>query len=248
MGTVKRQFAYKADDAEGEETLEVLTGAARLNRWMYTTATAPLEGHLIEVGSGIGNISAQCLEAGRTMTLSDIRPQYVARLRERFAGHAKLAGVIELDLVADDFAQRYAEHLGRYDGLFALNVVEHIEDDVRALRNAASLLRPGGRMVILVPAFEALYNRLDAALHHYRRYTRATLTSAMAEAGLTVERSHYFNAAGMLGWFVSGRVQGNRTIPPWQVRVYEALVPVFQLIDAVVRPWLGLSVVAVARR
>jgi 2-polyprenyl-3-methyl-5-hydroxy-6-metoxy-1,4-benzoquinol methylase len=248
MGTVVRQFDFKTFDAEGEETLEVLTGAHRLNRWQYEIATRHLSGELIEIGSGIGNISAQCLEAGLSLTLSDIRLQYCERLQERFAGQPTLRGVLELDLVAPDFEQRYAAHLGRYDGLFSLNVIEHIEDDVLALRNAKLLLKPGGRMLILVPAFEQLYNRLDLALYHYRRYTRSSLSAALAASGMQIEHSHYFNAAGMAGWFLSGRLQGNRTIPGWQIHVYNALVPVFRLIDVFTQPWLGLSVVALARR
>ena len=63
------------------------------------------------------------------------------------------------------------------DVLVMLNVLEHIEDDVLALRNAYKLLKPGGSLVIEVPAYQYLYDSYDAQLHHFRRYTSSALAS-----------------------------------------------------------------------
>ena len=82
-------------------------------------------------------------------------------------------------------------------------MLEHIEDDRGALRGAASLVRPGGRVVVFVPAFPFAAGRFDRAIGHHRRYTKATLTAAYEEAGLEVETMRYVNAPGLPAWFVS---------------------------------------------
>ncbi len=76
-------------------------------------------------------------------------------------------------------------------GLF--DVLEHIEDDAGSLAALAGRLRPGGRILVTVPAFKWLWSQHDDRHHHFRRYSRATLGQAANDAGLTVEHSFYFN-------------------------------------------------------
>jgi len=77
------------------------------------------------------------------------------------------------------------------DVLVMLNVLEHIEDDVHALRKVFNLLKPGGILVVEVPAGPALYDSYDAELHHFRRYSATDLSQKLTAAGLKVgRRSH----------------------------------------------------------
>jgi 2-polyprenyl-3-methyl-5-hydroxy-6-metoxy-1,4-benzoquinol methylase len=75
--------------------------------------------------------------------------------------------------------------------LVMLNVLEHIEDDVLALQNAFKLLKPGGSLVIEVPAGQYLYDTYDAQLHHFRRYSASGLRSKLTQAGFTVSRKSH---------------------------------------------------------
>ncbi len=244
-----RKFPYKELDQEGLDTLETLAGAHRFNRWMYDTVVAHLQpGLVIEVGSGIGNLSRYFLEAGWSMTLSDVRENYCGYLEATFSGEKGLLDIVKLDLVHPDFELVYAEHVGKYDNLYALNVIEHIEDDVLALRNCRKLLRPGGRLVILVPAYQWLYNSFDKHLFHFRRYTRATLAKAFLEAGILPKAKFHFNAVGIAGWFVSGSLLRKQLIPAGQMKLFNKLVPAFKLIDRVIFNQMGLSVVVVGMR
>lgn len=77
-----------------------------------------------------------------------------------------------------------------------LNVLEHIEDDVTALKNAFELLKPGGSLVIEVPAGPYLYDNYDAELHHFRRYTALELQAKLESAGFTIIRKSH------LGFFL----------------------------------------------
>lgn len=249
MLPMSRQFIYEETDEVGLATLEAIAQAERFNHWMYQVVVSQLRpGPTLEIGSGIGNISQFFLENGWEMTLSDLRPVYCDYLRGEFGSQPSLQQVLPLDLVDPAFERRYAPHLNGYANLYALNVLEHIEDDRRALRHAYQLLRPGGRILILVPAYPWLYNGFDHQLQHYRRYTRAQLAGRFAEAGIPLITTFAFNLIGVLGWFVSGAILRKRLIPTGQMRLYNQLVPWFRQLDRLTRQRWGLSVVAVGEK
>lgn len=239
---------YSDADPVGEETLTVISQANAFNQWMYQTIAPWCTGTLLEIGSGVGNLSQFFLEKGQPMYLTDLREGYCAQLSAQFAGQPACLGVRQLDLVAPDFEQRHAALLGRLDSVFALNVVEHIKDDQLALSNARALLRPGGRLIILVPAYQWLYTGMDQALGHYRRYTTQHLAEAMTQSGLHVIHQQYFNTMGILAWWISGRLQRNTQIPSGQMRLYNTFVPIFKGIDWLVGRRFGLSAIAVGER
>jgi SAM-dependent methyltransferase len=240
-------FTYREIDAEGECTLEALASANRFNQWMYETIRPYCAGPVLEIGSGIGNISKFLLADGHEAYLSDLRPPYCRKLERLFRDRPNCRGVLSLDLVHRDFNQAYATWLGRFNTVFALNVVEHVQDDHRAIANCRQLLRPGGTLIILVPAHPFLYNRFDRELGHYRRYTRSALNGLFSANGLQVERSFSFNLAGMLGWFVSGSLLKNKVLPRRQVALYNRLVRLFRILDRLTLRRLGLSVITVGK-
>lgn len=240
----ERKFAFKAADLEGLETLETMFDAHRFNHWMYDTISQYLRpGKTLEIGSGIGNISQHFLNDERPIVLSDIRDQYLNFLRKHLSDQHSLEGIRHLDLVHPQFANEYADLLNQFDNVFALNVVEHIKDDALAIKNATQLLKPGGHLVILVPAYPALYNRLDKSLYHFRRYRKREMISLMEGQQLRIKRAFSFNMMGILGWFISGKIQGNELIPRGQIKLYDMLVPVFKIIDRLSFRKIGLSVI-----
>lgn len=238
-----KEFAYKEYDLEGMETLEAIAGANRFNEWMYQTTSRNLQGNIIEIGSGIGNISSFFIRDKRAIHLSDIRENYCSFLKDTFGQETSVQGISQIDLVHPDFEQVYAPLLESFDGLFALNVVEHIKDDTLAIANCKKLLRPGGRMVILVPAYQSLYNTFDTALEHYRRYNKASLQKLFIDNELSISHRQYFNMAGILGWFVSGNILRKKVIPTGQMKFYNMLVPLFKIADKVMFNQIGLSVI-----
>lgn len=239
------QFNYKEIDAEGWETLEAIAGAEKFNRWMYETIRPYCKGKVFEIGSGIGNISRYFIEANADITLSDIRPSYCNVLKQKFPNAGE---IVELNLTHPQFESQYKNHLEQYDSVFALNVVEHIEDDKLAIENARRLLKTDGNLIILVPAYQSLYNRFDRELEHYRRYNRKRLNQLLANTKLTIRHSQYFNFMGIPGWYVSGKIQKNKTIPKGQMKLYNSLVPVFKLVDNCLFHSVGLSVISVGTK
>jgi SAM-dependent methyltransferase len=227
----------------GTETLEVISEAENFNRWMYETIQPQCSGKILEVGSGIGNVSRFFLQDGHDLTLSDFESGYFPRLKEKFSGFDNLGGIHLIDFSRKNLEEEFPELMGTFDTVFALNVVEHIEDHRQALLNAAKMLKPGGRVIILVPAFQQLYNSFDEQLGHFRRYTAGSLRALLEETGFEVAHSQYFNFIAILGWFFSGKILNKRIIPKGQMRLYDTLVPLWKIIDWFTCRFVGVSVI-----
>ncbi|HEY3220534.1 MAG TPA: class I SAM-dependent methyltransferase [Gemmatimonadales bacterium] len=202
----------------------------RLRRWVG--------GRVLEIGSGIGNLSAFLVGSER-LVLTDTREEYLDRLRARFAGHPNVA-VAHLYL-PNELGAVAGQH---FDTIICLNVLEHVEDDVSALQAMRRLLAPAGRLILLVPALPALYGTMDKALGHHRRYKRAGLASLLDATGFKVAHVEYFNLAGVPGWWFAGRVLRRQVIPAGSLTLYDALVPLFRLERFF--PWrVGQSLIAI---
>ena len=245
---MSNQFEYKDNDVEGLENLDVIADADKFNSWMYQTIVPFCEGNILEIGSGIGNISSFFLENRKNITLSDIRENYTVKLENKFKQFSNLKDVILLDLVASEFESKYESLLESFDTIFALNVVEHIENDELAILNCKKLLKRGGNLIILVPAYQFLYNDFDKELYHFRRYNKKSLNKLFEINDIQVIKSKYFNVAGILGWFLSGKIQKNKTIPKGQMRLFNTLVPIFKLVDKFVFKRIGLSLISVGKK
>ncbi len=173
------------------------------------------------------------------MTVSELDPVALERLRARFADDPR----VSVDTI--DLAQApQREH----SAFVALNVLEHIEDDRAALRGAASLVRPGGRVVVFVPAFPFAAGKFDREIGHHRRYTRSTLTAAYEESGLTMEKIHYVNAPGLFAWYLSGGLLGWESRGGTLLRLWDrGVIPVTRRVERLLPPPFGQSVLAVGR-
>ncbi len=192
--------------------LEAVASAERYNRWIASLALPHLGEHPIEIGSGLGDQAALWLEAGvPRITLSDLEPRSVESLRERFSDEPRV------DLLQLDLATLAS---GSYSAVVALNVLEHIEDDAKALIASRSLVRPRGRVIVFVPAFPFAMSRFDREIGHFRRYTKQTLVDRFVAAGLEPISARYVNAPGLIAWFVMmkllrGRPSDGRLVRLW---------------------------------
>lgn len=202
----------------------------RLRRWVGS--------RVLEIGSGIGNLSAFLVDSER-LVLTDTREEYLDRLRTRFAQQPNVA-VARLNL-PNELGALAGQ---RFDTIICLNVLEHVDDDIAALQAMRRLLAPAGRLILLVPALSMLYGTMDEALGHHRRYQRGPLTSLLERAGFKVAHVEYFNLAGVPGWWFAGKVLRRRMIPAASLKLYDALVPLFRLERFL--PWrVGQSLIAI---
>jgi SAM-dependent methyltransferase len=226
----------------GYQTLLRLGRAERYNRWIFRSLVPHLGSRVLEIGAGIGNFTRYLV--GRELVLAtDLNTRYLHLLANTFERHTRVQ-VQRLDL--DDFDPAgLAAH--RIDTVVCLNVLEHIEDDRRALRRLWETLVPGGRLLLLVPAHQALYGAIDRAIHHYRRYDRTGLAARLVEAGFEVEHVRFFNSLGVVGWYANSVLLRRTRVPGLQLRLQNLLVPVLRAESALGLPF-GLSLITVARK
>jgi SAM-dependent methyltransferase len=233
-------------DEVGLRTLQYLSETRELNRWMFETISPYCTGRILEIGSGIGNISSEFVSNGEPLILSEFDTNYCRKLHNKFDREPLIKGIYQLDLVHPEFENIYCDLLNSFDTVFALNVIEHIANDKRAIANARSLLSRGGRLIILVPAYKALYNGIDRGLEHYRRYTRKSLKSLLSD-GFNIQHTQYFNLAGILGWFVTGTIFRKQNLTEGPLSLYNKLVPLFRIADTLTLHRVGLSVIGVGQ-
>jgi glycosyltransferase involved in cell wall biosynthesis len=226
----------------GYQTLLRLSRAERYNRWMFNQLAPHLGQRILEIGSGIGNLT-RYLVGRELIVATDLNPRYLRLLANTFERHTRVH-VRQLDLGDFDPATLADSRL---DTIVCLNVLEHIEDDRQALRRLWETLVPGGRLVLLVPAHQRLYGAIDRAIHHYRRYERTGLLARLAEAGFATEHTAFFNRLGVLGWYANSVLLRRTRVPGVQLRLQNLLVPLLRVEAALSLPF-GLSLIAVGRK
>jgi SAM-dependent methyltransferase len=227
------------DDELQSEVLETLADAWRYRRWLADLARPYLGPDPLEVGSGTGDYAAEWLADVTTMTVTERDEGRLLALKQRFAGTAGV-DVAELALPAVVTG-------GAHSAVVALNVLEHIPDDVAAVRSMGGLVRPGGRVVVLVPAFGFAMSRFDRSVGHVRRYTRRQLHGVFEAAGLACEQTRYVNAAGLVSWLLLVRALRLTPRNGPLVRLFDrCVVPPQRLLERWVRPPFGQSVLGVA--
>ena len=220
--------------------LETLEAARNYNAWIASLALPFLGANPIEVGSGTGTLARFWLEAGvPRLTVSEVDPVMLKRLRMSFDADSRV-DVEEIDLLHAPSAEHSA--------LVGLNVIEHVADDVGGLRAAARLVRPGGAVVVFVPAFPFAMSDFDRAIGHHRRYTAATIRRTFSEAGLVVETIRYVNAPGLLAWLVGMRLLRLTPRDGIALSLWDRLVvPLARRVEGRRPPPFGQSLLAVGR-
>jgi SAM-dependent methyltransferase len=226
------------EDEHGSHVLARLSRAPRFNRWMADVVRPFCGERVLEIGSGTGTLTRR-LGPRRRYVASDMNPlhlQALGALRpDRPYLETRYCDVSDLQSFPAE---------GGFDTVICLNVVEHVADDVAALRNVRAALAPGGRAVVLVPQGPDLFGTLDEVLGHHRRYTEASLRAAARAAGLEVTEVVRFNRVGTPAWWLNGKLLKRRHFGLLQVWALNALMPIFRRVDGAL-PFAPLSLIAV---
>jgi SAM-dependent methyltransferase len=212
----------------------------RYRRYQYDLIAPHCGRTILEVGAGLGEFAEQFDDVDR-LVLTDVDPGAVDLMARRFAGRPE----VQTRTLALGVAPELDEPV---DSVVAINVLEHIEDDAGALRSLATAVQPGGSIVLWVPGYQQLYGEFDRKVGHVRRYTPATLASAVRRAGLDVELVKPVNLLGGIAWWLTVRRGGSTSPDSKLVAVFDRfVVPVTRALERVMRPPFGQSVLCVAR-
>ena len=211
--------------------------AVNYNEFLADLAHEKLAGcaRTLDFGAGNGLFAELMMERGHTVICLEPEPA----LQEVLAGAGfEVCGDLH-DLRPESF-----------DGIYSLNVLEHIDDDAGTVVSLSRLLKPGGSLFVYVPAFEILYSAMDAKVGHLRRYRRATLLATCRAAGLEVISAAYADSIGYVA-SLAYRLVGSRdgSLEPSKVRLYDRYAfPVSRRLDAITHRFLGKNIWVHARR
>jgi ubiquinone/menaquinone biosynthesis C-methylase UbiE len=222
------------------DTLDELTAAVNYRNVLVRLSLPWLGEHAVEIGSGNGDYASEWAGEGQRLTVTEALDSRIQLLRDRFADEP-LVDVEELWLPTDREAT--------YSAAVAYNVLEHIEDDIAALASMRRLVRVGGHVVIIVPAFELGMSDFDRKIGHFRRYRTGMVKEKMREAGLEPVSVRYINFVGLIMWVIL--VRGLRRAPrnSAALRLYDRLVvPLVADLESRVHFPFGQSVFAVGER
>lgn len=239
MATLTPSADYTVRDQER------MRAARRYFEWQLALAKPWLGQRVLEIGCGMGNFTRTILDRELVVGV-DIEADCVARHREN---HADCTNVVSLEMNASDAA--CVEEFSKYniDSVVSLNVFEHIEDDHAALRNLWKILPAGGRVVLIIPAFHALYGPIDELLGHYRRYTKSSVRALAAATGFVPVQLHYMNWVGFFGWWANSKIFKRTEQSEAQIATFDNLiVPWLRPMESLIHPPIGQSVFTVLEK
>jgi SAM-dependent methyltransferase len=221
--------------------LEAMASAAHYRRWIVDAFDPYLGERVAEVGAGIGSITRILLERPlKRLVAFEPSTNMFPHLASAVQGHANARAVNEL------FG---GEQAGEdYDSIAYINVLEHVEHEREELLAAYHALRPGGHLLVFVPALAWLYSNFDREVGHFRRYSRDGLQRVVAHSGFEIVESRYFDVAGVLPWYLYFTLLG-RGMGKGSVSLYDrVVVPPMRILEGWIAPPIGKNLLLVARR
>lgn len=228
---------------EGYNTLARMEGAApNYNAWLGKKFAEHCGKRVLEVGAGIGTVTAMLADGRELVTALDIDPFYIRRLENRFRDVPQVVPHLS-DIAIADWESLKAD---RHDTIVLSNVLEHIQDDGDAVRRFRKILPKGGKLIVFVPALQQLFGSMDEAVGHFRRYHPDSLRAVLEQNGFEVDVLEWMNLVGIPGWFVNARLLKRRAIPPLQLRLYDAIAPLLARAESKLKLPVGLGLFCVA--
>lgn len=229
------------------KTLDTISAFHNYNSWIFHNIEPYLQGNVIDVGSGIGDIAHYYKQKKEIshVVLTDGFEEMLTILRHKFEKDP-LYSVVPLNISRADQIPESLKNAA--DSMTCINVLEHIEDHAQALRNMRLLLKDKGCFVLMVPALPAIYGTLDSLVGHYRRYTKETMSPVLRESGFKIEKQFYMNMFGIVSWFIAGRILKYKFFDPVSGRRLDRFVPFFEKIESSLKPAVGQSLITVCRK
>ncbi len=221
----------------GVENLEVMAEAVNYNRYLVNLIVANRHAGdaTVDFGAGAGTFAGPASESGLMVTC--VEPD--DHLREVLARKG-LTAVADIKAVATE----------SIDYLCTLNVLEHIEDDQGALNELARVLRPGGRLLVYVPAFQVLFTSMDRKVGHHRRYRLGGLTDKIRTAGFSVRDARYADSLGFGASLVYRAFdRGEGQVDRRGLRLYDRYCfPISLWVDRIFGRLFGKNAIVVAEK
>lgn len=198
--------------------------------------------NILDLGCGSGMYFDEIIKRKPSLYVgADYSQSYIRQMNSLFNGRSNCKA-IQLDIMDTENAGLLKGY--KFDYVFLFDVLEHLEDDNKALTNIYNLMKSckANLLFLRVPAIQAIYGRNDAAIGHYRRYSTRTLRKVIEQAYFRIHLIHYQNLLGFFSWFVIGKVlKRELAVSTTEGKIFNLLVPAIKAMEKYVRPPLGSS-------
>lgn len=220
-----------------------MANAKNYYNWILDVFRPYVGQNVLEIGAGHGQLRPLLQSAKVSSFVSvDIDPELVRDLNAR-------SGEEGTYILSDVSRPEFMESLNgqQFDTVFCINVLEHIEDDRNAVSNMMNVLVPGGRLLLLVPAFDALYSDMDRIAGHIKRYSRSALLGVGTMPNSKITMIEFFNPIGGVGWWMNTfrkieHLEGKALKS--QIRVFDRyLLPISRAMNPLTTKFFGQSLV-----
>ena len=242
MTQKKDRRITQTEDAFIRDDLEKLKFAKNYNRWLYSLVEPFIGQRVLEIGPGIGNMTGLMLNHVDLLVGMEPNPYCVDVLKEMMP---KSSNYIILHTKIEDCDTAALKNY-RFDTILCMNVLEHIENDISVLKSFEEILSTEGKVVLLVPAMPVAFGPIDQAVGHFRRYTARTMKKALAETNLKLQTIYYTNFLGFWGWLFNAKVRRSVRQNEGQIQLFDSLVPILSILEKIIHPPIGLSLITVA--
>lgn len=224
----------------------VMLEAANYNKWILDYHRSYLASPLLEIGLGHGAFYEYLPDPVSKYVGLDIDESLVKHAQKLYPNNQYICA----DLASDVFSKCLNGQ--QFNSILCLNVLEHIEDHEKALKNMLDALSPSGHLLLFVPAFQALYTDLDRLAGHHRRYKISDLTLLANKCNGKIVEWSYFNFMGGIGWwlnrFITHRSLNDSAVNK-QVRFFnKVILPISKLFQPLTKRIFGQSLYVVLKK
>jgi SAM-dependent methyltransferase len=216
-----------------------LDAAKNYRRALMSSLTPYLQGDVIEIGAGIGQMTIllKKIAAIKFLQCVEPSPQFCQQFKGFLPNQPLVQGTI-YDVQKKD-----------WDTIVSINVLEHIEDDAGELSAYHELLKNRkGLFCLFVPARPEIYAPIDKDVGHFRRYTKKSITTKLNNAGFEIEHIRYYNFVGYFAWWFSFRFLKQRSFNIHAVRLFDSIIfpPTHFIETYICRAPIGQSLFVIA--
>ena len=229
----------------GSETYSsAIEHAHNYTKWVLSPFTPYIGKSVLEVGLGHGGYKEYLPDNIKYIGI-DIDTLSINKAKSKYPNDIFMQGDI-----TDSSIKTTLNNIN-IDSILCINVLEHIENDSLCIKNMLDILQEGGHLFLFIPAFQHIYNELDAMAGHFRRYTKKSISSLIPENGQVVH-CKYFNALGGIGWWLNGFIKHNSlntSAMNNQIVIFDKyILPISKILDHITNKYFGQSLICIVKK
>lgn len=224
--------------------LLIMSKASNYHNWLLNQFDGYIGNRVMDLGAGIGTYT-NMLTDRQLVVAVEREPECTKYLERKFDNYGNVF-IFQADIESESL---HPLKFCSIDTIICFNVLEHIEDDSLLLEKLNCLLEPEGRLLLIVPAYQALYGSIDKAVGHYRRYSKRELLSKVTESGFAIEKISRLNSLAVPGWFWVNRILKKKEQSQKMVSAYDKyVIPALSKLEKLIPPPIGLSLAVAGRK